>query len=193
MGAVSQNMTASENTKVSNQSYRVQLLLLGQANLGWDQDSGMSLGFLWGRIRHPNEIYGRAWTYIVIVDQGWRRGKRCNCFELVIKDHVILRRNLDGMDVQYQCSQRRMDRRETNKHPKMCTRIPFWNLPAMLKLRFENIDRATKDMSSSKLCGRDAIMTRLHSDKYSCPTEVNGWKPRPHNWYSWTMTLPWHI
>jgi hypothetical protein len=79
----------------------------------------------------------------LISSEGW------DSEEFVIENYMVLGRDVAGGEVQNKRHKGGVFRRKTNKHSLASTSIPFRNTLAILKVRVENIHRATKDMGTS--------------------------------------------
>jgi hypothetical protein len=71
--------------------------------------------------------------------------------ELVIKDNMILRRDVACFQVEDQRAQRGVLGREPNKHSFPSTGGPFRDTFSILKVRVQNVDRTAKNMCSLEI------------------------------------------
>jgi hypothetical protein len=84
-------------------------------------------------------------------DVGMGFVKRHDGGKFIIEDNVILRRNVTCFQVGDQGALRRVFRTETNEHSFPGTRRPFGNVFAIMEMRIQNVDMASKNMSFPKI------------------------------------------
>jgi hypothetical protein len=86
-----------------------------------------------------------------VIDLFDRGMERWNGVIAVIEDHVVLRRDVAGGEVQDHGNQRRVFRRIANKHALTRATVPFRDGLAILKIGVKHIHWASKDVSTLEI------------------------------------------